>query len=132
MHVARISDCARLNSTPPDVGDMAQHLDPADDLIFARCARRLIPFIILLYVVNYIDRVNVGFAALTMNKDLGLSPSVFGFGAGILFLGYLIFQVPANLILEKIGARRWMFIILTVWGLISAASALIQGPLSFY
>ena len=103
-----------------------------EDQIFARCARRLIPFIMLLYVVNYIDRVNVGFAALTMNKDLGLSPSVFGFGAGILFFGYLIFQMPANLILEKIGARRWMFIILAVWGLISAASALIQGPLSFY
>jgi ACS family tartrate transporter-like MFS transporter len=86
----------------------------------------------LLYVVNYIDRVNVGFAALTMNKDLGLSPSVFGFGAGIFFLGYLIFQVPANLILEKIGARRWMFIILAVWGVISAANAFMQGPLSYY
>src|SRR5258706_2460686 len=88
--------------------------DMTEDQIFARCARRLIPFIMLLYVVNYIDRVNVGFAALTMNKDLGLSPSVFGFGAGIFFLGYLIFQVPANLILEKIGARRWMFTIVEV------------------
>jgi len=103
-----------------------------EDQIFARCAKRLIPFIMLLYVVNYIDRVNVGFAALTMNKDLGLSPSVFGFGAGIFFLGYLIFQVPANLILEKIGARRWMFIILAVWGVISAANAFMQGPLSYY
>jgi MFS transporter, ACS family, tartrate transporter len=103
-----------------------------EDQIFARCAKRLIPFIMLLYVVNYIDRVNVGFAALTMNKDLGLSPSVFGFGAGIFFLGYLIFQVPANLILERIGARRWMFIILAVWGVISAANAFMQGPLSYY
>jgi ACS family tartrate transporter-like MFS transporter len=103
-----------------------------EDQIFARCARRLLPFIMLLYVVNYIDRVNVGFAALTMNKDLGLSPAVFGFGAGIFFLGYLIFQVPANLILEKIGARRWMFIILAVWGLISAANAFMTGPYSYY
>ena len=103
-----------------------------DDQIFARCARRLLPFVMLLYVVNYIDRVNVGFAALTMNKDLGLSPSVFGFGAGIFFLGYLIFQVPANLILEKIGARRWMFIILAVWGLLSAANAFMTGPYSYY
>jgi len=103
-----------------------------EDQIFARCARRLIPFIMLLYVVNYIDRVNVGFAALTMNKDLGFSPSVFGFGASVFFVGYFIFQVPANLILEKIGARRWMFIILAVWGVISAANAFMQGPLSYY
>jgi ACS family tartrate transporter-like MFS transporter len=103
-----------------------------DDQIFARIARRLLPFVMLLYVVNYIDRVNVGFAALTMNKDLGLSPSVFGFGAGIFFLSYMIFQVPANLILEKIGARRWMFIILAVWGLLSAANAFIQGEYSYY
>src|SRR5260221_11307933 len=67
-----------------------------------------------------------------MKKDLVLPPSFFGFGAGILFFAYLISQMPANLILEKIGARRWMFIILAVWGVISAASALIQGPLSFY
>ena len=111
---------------------MAQHLDPADDLIFARCARRLIPFIILLYLVNYIDRVNVGFAALTMNKDLGLSPAVFGFGAGIFFIGYLIFQVPANLILDKFGARRWVFLMLAVWGVISAGNALMTGPRSYY
>jgi ACS family tartrate transporter-like MFS transporter len=100
--------------------------------IFAKCARRLIPFTMLLYVVNYIDRVNVGVAALTMNKDLGLSPSAFGFGAGIFFIGYMIFQVPANLILEKLGARRWVFLILAIWGLISAANALTQGPLSYY
>src|SRR5258708_23315043 len=102
-----------------------------EDQIFARCARRLIPFIVLLYVVNYIDRVNVGFAALTMNKDLGLSPSVFGFGAGIFFLGYLIFQVPANLFLEKIAPPPWLFIILPAWGVISAPTPSLQGPLTF-
>jgi ACS family tartrate transporter-like MFS transporter len=103
-----------------------------EDQIFAKMARRLLPFVMLLYVVNYIDRVNVGFAALTMNRDLGLSPAVFGFGASIFFVGYMIFQVPANLMLEKLGARRWMFIILAVWGLLSAANAFMQGPLSYY
>jgi MFS transporter, ACS family, tartrate transporter len=103
-----------------------------EDQIFARMARRLLPFVMLLYVVNYIDRVNVGFAALTMNKDLGLSPAAYGFGASIFFVGYLIFQVPANLILEKIGARRWMFLILAVWGLLSASSAFMQGEYSYY
>ena len=67
-----------------------------EDQIFARMARRLLPFVMLLYVVNYIDRVNVGFAALTMNKDLGLSPAAYGFGASIFFVGYLIFQVPGR------------------------------------
>jgi MFS transporter, ACS family, tartrate transporter len=111
---------------------MAQALDPADDAIFARCARRLLPFIMLLYVVNYVDRVNVGFAALTMNKDLSLSPAAFGFGAGVFFVGYLLFQVPANLILEKLGARRWVFLMLAIWGVISAGNALMTGPRSYY
>ena len=100
--------------------------------VFAKCARRLIPFIFFLYLVNYIDRVNVGFAALTMNQDVGLSPSDFGFGAGIFFLGYLLFQMPANLILQKLGARRWVFWMLVIWGVISASNALIQGPYSYY
>ena len=101
--------------------------------LFAKCARRLIPFIMLLYVVNYIDRVNVGFAALTMNKDLGLSAAVFGLGSGVFFfVGYLLFQMPANLVLERMGARRWLFLILLVWGAISSANALISGPLKAF
>ena len=111
---------------------MAERLEPADDLIFRRCARRLMPFILLLYLVNYIDRVNVGFAALTMNKDLSFSPAIFGFGASIFFIGYLIFQVPANLILDKFGARRWVFLMLAVWGVVSASNAFISGPFSYY
>jgi ACS family tartrate transporter-like MFS transporter len=102
------------------------------DDVFARCARRLIPFIFVLYLVNFIDRVNVGFAALTMNADLGFSPAIFGLGGGVFFLGYSLFQVPANLILEKIGARRWIFCILLLWGAISASNAFVQGPASFY
>jgi ACS family tartrate transporter-like MFS transporter len=104
-----------------------------DEQVFGKCQRRLIPFIFLLYLVNYIDRVNVSFAALTMNKDLGFSPTVYGLGAGaVFFTGYLIFQVPANLILERIGARIWVFLILAVWGVISGANALIHDAISFY
>jgi ACS family tartrate transporter-like MFS transporter len=103
-----------------------------EEHVFAKCERRLIPFLGLLYLVSIVDRLNVGFAALTMNADLGFSPSVFGFGAGIFFLGYMLFQVPANLMLVRLGARRWVFTILIVWGAISAACAFVQGPLSFY
>jgi ACS family tartrate transporter-like MFS transporter len=103
-----------------------------EDRVFIKCAWRLIPFMMLLYVVNYIDRVNVGFAALTMNKDLGFSPAIFGFGAGLFFLGYLLFQVPMSVALERTGARRSICAILTIWGAISAATALVQGPISFY
>jgi MFS transporter, ACS family, tartrate transporter len=103
-----------------------------EDRVFAKCAWRLIPLMMLLYVVNYIDRVNVGFAALTMNKDLGFSPAIFGFGAGLFFLGYLLFQVPMSVTLERVGARRSIFAILIIWGAISAGTALVQGPHSFY
>ena len=87
-----------------------------------KAARRLIPFLILCYFVAYLDRINAGFAALTMNKELGLTGEMFGFGAGIFFFGYFIFEVPSNLILEKVGARRWIARIMISWGLISASS----------
>src|SRR5262245_49362112 len=102
------------------------------DRVFAKCAWRLIPFMGLLYLINFIDRSNVGFAALTMNADLEFSPTVFGLGAGIFFIGYAVFQVPANLILERIGPRRWVFCILLVWGLLSASNAFVETPASFY
>jgi ACS family tartrate transporter-like MFS transporter len=103
-----------------------------ENQVFAKCAWRLIPFMGLLYLVSFIDRTNAGLAALTMNKDLSFSPTVFGFGAGIFFMGYALFQVPANVILERIGARRWVFCIMAVWGLLSASNALVQTPISFY
>ncbi|HEY4125536.1 MAG TPA: MFS transporter, partial [Rhizomicrobium sp.] len=84
------------------------------------------------YVVNFLDRVNVGFAALTMNRDLGLGAEAFGVGAGIFFLGYFFFEVPSNVILEKVGARLWIFRIMFTWGLVSMAMAFAQGPWSFY
>ena len=103
-----------------------------DEALYKKIALRLIPFMMLLYLVAFLDRVNISFAALTMNADLGLSPIVYGWGAGIFFLGYFIFEVPSNLILERVGARLWIFRIMVTWGLISAAMAFVQGPASFF
>ena len=98
----------------------------------ARTRRRLIPFLFLLYIVSYLDRINVGFAALQMNEALGFSARVFGMGAGIFFLGYVLFEVPSNLALERFGARRWIARIMISWGLASAAMMFVQGPASFF
>src|SRR5215831_11367149 len=92
---------------------------------------RIVPFIMLLYFVSFIDRVNIGFASLTMNKDLGFSSAVFGFGAGMFFLGYFLFEVPSNIILERVGARLWIARIMITWGILSGATALCTGPWSF-
>ncbi|MEJ1969101.1 MAG: MFS transporter [Rhizomicrobium sp.] len=93
---------------------------------------RIMPYLMLLYFVGYLNRVSVGIAALTMNKDLGLTATVFGWGAGIFFVGYFFFEVPSNIILSRVGARRWISRIMLTWGPISAALALSQGPWSFY
>lgn len=97
-----------------------------------KVALRLIPFMFLLYVVSFLDRVNVSFAALQMNEDLGFSDAVYGLGAGIFFIGYFLFEVPSNLILERVGARIWIARIMISWGVISAAMFLVTGPVSFY
>src|ERR1700731_2187281 len=86
----------------------------------------------LLYVVSFLDRVNVGFAALTMNADIGLDEKAYGFGAGIFFIGYFLFEVPSNVILERVGARAWMFRIMLSWGVVSMATAFVRGPHAFY
>ncbi len=103
-----------------------------EDAIFAKAAWRLIPFLGLLYVVNFLDRVNIGFAALTMNKDIGLGAEAYGWGAGIFFIGYFLFEVPSNVILERVGARLWIFRIMLSWGIVSAATAFVHGATSFY
>src|SRR5580658_3299142 len=104
---------------------------PADAAL-ARAVWRLLPLIIAMFVASFLDRVNVGFAALTMNKDLGFSPEVYGFGAGVFFLSYSAFEVPSNLILEKVGARLWMCRIMLTWGLLSMLTAFVTGPITFY
>jgi ACS family tartrate transporter-like MFS transporter len=100
--------------------------------IFAKAARRLIPLMMALYTISFLDRVNVGFAALTMNKDLGFTPEIYGWGAGIFFFGYFLFEVPSNVVLTRVGARVWICRIMLTWGLISGAMAFVQGPMSFY
>jgi ACS family tartrate transporter-like MFS transporter len=109
---------------------MEQH--EAAKSAIAKAARRLLPFLCLCYAVNFLDRVNVGFAALSMNDDLGLSPSVFGTGAGIFFVGYLLFEVPSNLALQHFGARVWIARIMVSWGIVAIAMALVTGAMSFY
>ena len=93
---------------------------------------RLIPFLVLAYFFSYLDRVNLGFAALTMNAELKFSPVVFSLGAGIFFIGYFIFEVPSNLALEKFGASKWIARIMVTWGIISALMATVSGETSFY
>src|SRR5215471_9784647 len=93
---------------------------------------RLIPFLFVLYVIAWLDRVNVGFAGLQMNNDLGFSPTVFGIGSGIFFLGYCLFEIPSNIILERVGARLWIARIMVTWGLISAGLMLVRTPAAFY
>jgi ACS family tartrate transporter-like MFS transporter len=92
---------------------------------------RLLPFVFACYFLCYLDRINVGFAALTMNKDLGLDPAIFGMAAGAFFWGYFLFEVPSNLILEKVGARIWIARIMVTWGILSGATAFCTGPWSF-
>lgn len=94
--------------------------------------RRFVPILFLCFVASFLDRVNVGFAALTMNADLGLTSTAFGLGAGLFFLTYFLFEVPSNLALERFGARRWIARIMFTWGLLSATTAFVRGEYSFY
>ncbi|MFO0926727.1 MAG: MFS transporter [Gemmataceae bacterium] len=110
-------------SPPPAV-------DGAD--VLRRTAWRLLPFLCLLYIFNILDRMNVGFARLTMQEDLGMTQAVFDLGYGIFYFGYLAFEVPANLLLRRVGARRWIARIMITWGLVSCATMLITGPVGFY
>ena len=93
---------------------------------------RIVPFLMVCYFVSFLDRVNLGFAALEMVKDLHLSSTVFGFGGGIFFVSYFVFEVPSNLLLEKFGARRWIARIMITWGVLAGAMALVKGPQSLY
>src|SRR6202000_623056 len=86
---------------------------------------RILPFVMLLYFVSFLDRVNIGFAAFTMNKAIGLTPAMFGLGGGIFFLGYFLFEVPSNLILYRVGARLWIARVMVTWGIVSVASAFV-------
>jgi MFS transporter, ACS family, tartrate transporter len=105
----------------------ADALDP-----FAKARRRLIPFLFLLYIVAYLDRINVGFAALQMNAALGFSATTYGLGAGVFFLSYVLFEIPSNVMLAHIGARLWIARIMITWGFVSAGMMFVRGPSGFY
>ena len=114
---------------------MAPTISPTEELsavTLRKVTWRLIPFLFVLYVIAWLDRVNVGFAGLQMNTDLGFSSTVFGLGSGIFFLGYCLFEIPSNIILERVGARFWIARIMVTWGLISAGLMLVRTPLLFY
>jgi ACS family tartrate transporter-like MFS transporter len=119
-----------MNSANSSLAPQIAH-DPGPRIV-VKIARRIIPFIGLLYLVSFLDRVNIGFAALTMNADLGLTPVAFGIGSGIFFLGYILAGIPSNTILMQVGARRWISIIMIAWGFISASLAFTNGPGTFY
>src|ERR1700756_4819874 len=106
-------------------------IDPGANVV-AKLTRRLLPFLFLLYIVNYLDRINVGFAALQMRGQLGFSDRVYGLGAGIFFAGYFFFQIPSNLALARVGARKWIAVIMVLWGSTSAAMVFVGTPRSFY
>jgi ACS family tartrate transporter-like MFS transporter len=114
------------------VAELSSQPAAAESDVTRRVTVRLVPFLGLLYLINYLDRVNVGFAALTMNADLGLSAAAYGLGAGLFFIGYFLFEVPSNIILHRVGARVWIARIMVTWGLAASATAFIQGEMSFY
>jgi ACS family tartrate transporter-like MFS transporter len=105
---------------------------PLETATMRRVIVRLVPFLMLCYFFALLDRVNVGFAALQMNKDLGLTPAMFGFAASLFFVSYFLVEVPSNLALQKVGARRWIARIMITWGLVTACMAFVVGPYSLY
>jgi MFS family permease len=123
-----------MRARPADTTTYAHGEDAAtiEHRAFMKAAWRLVPFVAIGYLLNYMDRNNVGFAALTMNRATGLTATQFGFGAGVLFFGYSFFEVPSNIALYRFGARRWIARIMITWGLVSAATAFVQGPQSWY
>src|SRR5215204_4813212 len=100
--------------------------------VYAKVTWRLVPLLFVCYVLSYLDRINVGFAQLQMKQDLGFSDAVYGLGAGIFFAGYFLFEVPSNLWLVKVGARKTITRIMIAWGLLSAAMMFVSSPMMFY
>src|SRR5208283_3995644 len=103
-----------------------------ENAVYRKVAWRLLPYLFLCYILAYVDRVNVGFAKLQMQQDLGMTEAVYGLGAGIFFIGYFLFEVPANMIMQKVGARRWIGPIMMMWGVLSALTMLVESARAFY
>lgn len=121
---------------PTRAADIAADADDAQHTkerrILSKVARRLVPFIALCYAFNMLDRTNIGIASLTMKADLHFSDTIYGLGAGMFFIGYFFFEVPSNLILERVGARKWIARIMITWGAVSAAMLFVRTPFQFY
>lgn len=116
---------------PANPSSLATALSP-ERTALAKASRRLLPFLFLLYIVAYLDRINVSFAALHMNQDIGLSAAAYGLGAGLFFIGYFLFEIPSNLILARVGPRFWIARIMVTWGMVSMAMASVAGERGFY
>src|SRR5512132_953465 len=137
-----ISSASPSPTTSPDksslsAAEFASDAERAGDAALERATMRrvslrLIPFVFVLYIFNFLDRSNVGLAALQMNRDLGFSAAAFSFGAGIFFIGYALFEVPSNLALVRVGARRWIARIMITWGILAAALMFVRTPVQFY
>lgn len=111
---------------------MSDHAAPFETATYRKVTWRLMPYLFLCYILAYVDRVNVGFAKLQMQQDLRMSDSVYGLGAGIFFIGYFFFEVPGNLIMQRVGARRWIGPIMMVWGVVSSCTMLVRSAAGFY
>ncbi|MEG0044329.1 MAG: MFS transporter, partial [Massilia sp.] len=120
------------SATHPLAHDAGSAAHPDMDATYRKIAWRLIPFLVFLFILAWIDRVNVGFAKLQMLQDLQFSEAIYGLGAGIFFIGYFLFEVPSNLLLEKIGARKTLARITILWGGASMAMAYVTTPTMFY
>src|SRR5664279_4950540 len=110
----------------------AQTAERFEAATYSKVTWRLMPYLFLCYLLAYVDRVNVGFAKLQMQQDLHMSDAVYGAGAGVFFIGYFFFEVPANMIMRKLGARRWIGPIMMVWGVVSTCTLFVKGAYSFY
>jgi MFS family permease len=122
-------------STTATTIDQSQSLPPGADAaesVYAKVSRRLIPLLLIAYMIAFLDRINIGYAQLQMKQTLAFGDAVYGLGAGIFFLGYFLFEVPSNLLLERIGARKTLLRIMVLWGLTAAAMAFVSTPTQFY
>jgi len=116
----------------PHASTSPQPASPELDALYRKVSARIVPFLFVAFVIAFLDRINIGFAQLQMKSDLGFGDAVYGLGAGIFFLGYFLFEVPSNLVLEKIGARRTFARIMILWGIVSAATAMVKTPNMLY
>ena len=114
----------RLRTSSPEI--------EADNALYSKISWRLLPLLLICYMVAYLDRINIGYAQIQMKQTLDFGDAAYGFGAGLFFIGYFLFEVPSNLLLEKIGTRKTLMRIMVVWGIIATAMAWVTTPLQFY